>query len=72
MKKLKRFHRGDLVYEPPYPERGIVIKVFADGGLEILCPNCPNGKIQKFGKKYVQKLALVHEKEKFPFSCKAK
>lgn len=69
MKKLKRFHRGDLVYEPPYPERGIVTKVFADGGLEILCSN---GKVQKFGKKYVQKLALVHEEEKFPFSGKAK
>ena len=67
MKKLKRFHRGDLVHEPPYPERGVVIKVFADGGLEILCPN---GKVQKFGKKYVQKLVLVHEEEKFPLSCK--
>tara|TARA_Y100001973_G_C4906896_1_gene189964 strand:- start:77 stop:286 length:210 start_codon:yes stop_codon:yes gene_type:complete len=69
MKKLKRFHRGDLVCEPPYPERGIVIKVFANGGLEILTTN---GKVQKFGKKYVQRLALVHEEEKFPFSCKAK
>ena len=63
MKKLKRFHRGDLVHEPPYPERGIVTKVFANGGLEILCPN---GKVQKFGKKYVQKLTLVHEEEKIP------
>ena len=69
MKKLKRFYRGDLVHEPPYPERAIVIKVFANGELECLCPS---GKVRKFGKKYVQKLALVHEEEKFPLSCKTK
>tara|TARA_R100001509_G_C4738445_1_gene172363 strand:+ start:390 stop:599 length:210 start_codon:yes stop_codon:yes gene_type:complete len=69
VKKLKRFHRGDLVCEPPYPERGVVIKVFANGGLEILCPN---GKVQKFGKKYVQKLTLVHAEEKIPTSCGTK
>jgi len=69
VKKLKRFHRGDLVHEPPYPERAIVIKVFANGELECLCP-C--GKVRKFTKTYVQKLVLVHEEEKIPTSCGTK
>lgn len=69
MKKLKRFHRGDLVHEPPYPERAIVIKVFANGELECLCP-C--GTVRKFTKTYVQKLVLVHEEEKIPTSCGTK
>ena len=51
--------RGDLVYEEPYPERGIVIKILKSGSVKILCPN---GRVEKFSKEYADKLVVVNER----------
>ena len=51
--------RGDLVYEAPYPERGIVIKILKNGSVKILCPN---GRVEKFSKEYADSLVVVNEK----------
>ena len=51
--------RGDLVYEAPYPERGIVIKILKNGSVKILCPT---GRVEKFSKEYADKLEVVNEK----------
>ena len=48
--------KGDLVYEHPHPERGVVVEVLKNGSVRILCPD---GKVTKFGKKYVDKLVVV-------------
>tara|TARA_R100000008_G_scaffold54589_1_gene33363 strand:+ start:419 stop:583 length:165 start_codon:yes stop_codon:yes gene_type:complete len=50
--------RGDLVYEEPYPERGIVIKILKNGSVKILCPS---GRVTKFSKEYADKLVVVNE-----------
>ena len=50
--------RGDLVYEAPYPERGIVVKILKSGSVKILCPN---GRVEKFSKKYADSLVVVNE-----------
>jgi len=50
--------RGDLVYEAPYPERGIVLELLKSGSVKILCPN---GRVMKFSKEYADKLVVVNE-----------
>ncbi len=52
--------RGDLVYEPPYDDdKGIVVKILKGGSVEILCPD---GRVEKFSKKYADNLVVVNEK----------
>ena len=51
--------RGDLVYEAPYPERGIVLEMLKSGSVKILCPD---GRVMKFPKEYADKLVVVNEK----------
>ena len=51
--------RGDLVYEEPYPERGIIIKILKGGTVEILCPD---GRVTTFSKEYADKLVVVDER----------
>ena len=53
--------KGDLVYEDPYPERGIVVELLKSGSVKILCPN---GEVIKFSKKYVDKLVAVANEER--------
>ena len=48
--------KGDLVYEDPYPERGVVVEVLKNGSVRILCPD---GQVTKFGKTYIDKLVVV-------------
>ena len=50
--------RGDLVYEAPYPERGIVLEILKSGSVKILCPD---GRVEKFSKKYADNLVVVNE-----------
>tara|TARA_Y100000310_G_scaffold100861_1_gene98757 strand:- start:245 stop:412 length:168 start_codon:yes stop_codon:yes gene_type:complete len=53
--------KGDLVYEDPYPERGIVVELLKSGSVKILCPT---GQVIKFSKEYVDKLVVVANEER--------